>query len=69
VSVVTLILAHNEEACVADSIRSLCRQTRTPYTVVLADNCTDGTEKVDRREGIQVFRTAGNLYKKAGALN
>lgn len=69
-SVVALMPAHNEEACVADSIRSLWRQTRTPDTVVVvADNCTDDTERVARGEGAGVFRTAGNRHKKAGALN
>lgn len=32
--IVALILAHNEEACVADSIRSVWRQTRSPDYLV-----------------------------------
>lgn len=69
-SVVALIPAHNEEACVAESIRSLWRQTHPPETVVVvADNCTDGTEAVAREEGAEVVRTVGNRHKKAGALN
>jgi cellulose synthase/poly-beta-1,6-N-acetylglucosamine synthase-like glycosyltransferase len=69
-SIVVLMPAHNEEACVADSVRSVRRQTRSPeYVIVLADNCTDATEAVARGEGAWVFRTKDNLHKKAGALN
>jgi cellulose synthase/poly-beta-1,6-N-acetylglucosamine synthase-like glycosyltransferase len=38
--------------------------------VVVADNCTDGTEEVVRARGdAGLLRTTGNTAKKAGALN
>jgi biofilm PGA synthesis N-glycosyltransferase PgaC len=37
--------------------------------VVVADNCTDRTIPLARAAGAEVFRTAGNRHKKAGALN
>lgn len=69
-SIVVLMPAHNEEACVADSVQSVWRQTRLPdHVVVVADNCTDATEEAARGEGARVFRTEDNRHKKAGALN
>jgi cellulose synthase/poly-beta-1,6-N-acetylglucosamine synthase-like glycosyltransferase len=68
--VVVLVPAHNEEHCIAGTLRSLDEQTRRPDRVlVVADNCTDGTARVAAEFGAEVFTTAGNSYKKAGALN
>lgn len=68
--IVVLIPAHNEEACIANSVRSVWRQTRPPdHLIVVADNCNDATEEIARREGSWVFRTENNHHKKAGALN
>ena len=53
-----LICARNEEAVIADLIRSLKAQTypQEYLTVfVLADNCTDGTAEVARAEGAVVY--------------
>jgi cellulose synthase/poly-beta-1,6-N-acetylglucosamine synthase-like glycosyltransferase len=68
--VVVLIPAHNEEGCIAGALRSVWAQRRQPERViVVADNCTDGTAEVARAWGAEVHETAGNLHKKAGALN
>ncbi len=68
--VVVLVPAHNEENCIAGTLRSLKEQTRRPdRVVVVADNCTDGTVRVARDRGAEVFTTVGNSHKKAGALN
>ena len=37
--------------------------------VVVADNCTDDTADIARKNGAEVFTTVGNTEKKAGALN
>jgi cellulose synthase/poly-beta-1,6-N-acetylglucosamine synthase-like glycosyltransferase len=68
--VVVLIPAHDEEGCIAGALRSVWAQSRTPdQVVVVADNCSDRTAEVARLWGAEVFETAGNAYKKAGALN
>src|SRR5215218_2928494 len=68
--IVALIPCHNEENLVWRAIRSLHSQTRPPdRIVVIADNCTDGTARLARYCGAEVFETEGNRHKKAGALN
>ena len=68
---VVLIAAHNEEHCIASTLRSLTRQHRPPDRIVVAaDNCTDGTVDLARSvPGVTVFETEGNTAKKPGALN
>ncbi|MEV6012623.1 glycosyltransferase family 2 protein [Streptomyces sp. NPDC051976] len=67
---VVLIPAHNEEDRIGAAIEGLYAQTWRPdLVVVVADNCTDATEETARGRGAEVFRTAGNTHKKAGALN
>lgn len=67
---VAFVPAHNEEAGIADTLTSLAAQTRpTDLTVVVADNCTDGTVGIAERHGASVFVTVDNTHKKAGALN
>ena len=69
-NVTVLIAAHNEATVIAPTIRSLQAQSRAPdRMVVVADRCTDGTEVVAAQAGAEVFRTVGNEYRKAGALN
>ncbi len=65
--VVALIPAHDEEACVGESIASAIGQV--DGVVVAADNCTDGTVGAARRAGAEVFETVGNVGYRAGALN
>lgn len=70
VTVTVLIPAHNEEASLPATLRSLKQQTaRADRVIVVADNCTDGTVRVTRDEGVEVFETIANGHKKAGALN
>jgi biofilm PGA synthesis N-glycosyltransferase PgaC len=68
--ITALIPAHNEEATIPATIRSL-RQQMTPVDriVVVCDNCTDHTAEVSRSLGAEIFTTAGNTRRKAGALN
>lgn len=68
--VVALIPAHNEEAGIVPTIRSLQGQQRPPdRIIVMADNCTDATVERARRVGAEVRETVENTAKKAGALN
>jgi poly-beta-1,6-N-acetyl-D-glucosamine synthase len=68
--ITVLIPAHNEEDQVADAIAGLRAQTRAvDKIIVVSDNSTDATEEVAAQAGAEVFRTQGNMHKKAGALN
>jgi cellulose synthase/poly-beta-1,6-N-acetylglucosamine synthase-like glycosyltransferase len=68
--VVAVIPAHNEEASIGDTIRSLERQSSPPSQVfVVCDNCADDTAGVAAASGAKVLTTAGNTARKAGALN
>ncbi|MFJ5956815.1 glycosyltransferase [Paenarthrobacter sp. NPDC092416] len=68
--VTVLVPAHNEEAGIAETLVSLNNQTRRPdRIIVVADNCTDGTEALALAYGVEVIKTVGNKDKKAGALN
>jgi cellulose synthase/poly-beta-1,6-N-acetylglucosamine synthase-like glycosyltransferase len=70
VTVTVLIPAHNEEASLPSTISSLQSQSHRPgRIIVVADNCTDSTVEAAQRAGVEVFETAGNRHKKAGALN
>jgi cellulose synthase/poly-beta-1,6-N-acetylglucosamine synthase-like glycosyltransferase len=68
--ILVLVPAHNEEGCIAGTLRSLNGQTRRPdRIVVVADNCTDDTAGIAREYGAEVLTTVNNKDKKAGALN
>lgn len=70
VTVTVLIPAHNEEASIADTLDSLFSQSQPPdRVIVVADNCTDGTESIAASRGVEVIPSVGNTKKKAGALN
>ena len=70
VTVTVLVPAHNEEVSLPGTIASLLGQSHRPERViVVADNCTDSTVSVARAAGVEVFESAGNTKKKAGALN
>jgi len=65
-----LIPAHNEEAVISETIKSLKKQTiKLQRIVVIADNCSDNTAQIARSEGAEVFITKNNNNKKAGAQN
>jgi cellulose synthase/poly-beta-1,6-N-acetylglucosamine synthase-like glycosyltransferase len=69
-TVAVLIPAHNEAEVITEAINSLWHQQRIPQrVVVVADNCTDATAELAVAAGAEVFGTAGNVHKKAGALN
>jgi cellulose synthase/poly-beta-1,6-N-acetylglucosamine synthase-like glycosyltransferase len=70
VTVLVVIPAHDEAAGIAATIESVRRQTLRPTgVIVVADNCTDDTARIAIQAGAEVFTTAGNTHKKAGALN
>lgn len=70
ITITVLIPAHNEEASLPDTLASLLSQSRPPdRVIVVADNCTDGTEHIAAAQGVEVLRSVGNVNKKAGALN
>lgn len=65
-----LVPAHDEEAVIGATLRSLADQSRRPdRVIVIADNCADATGEVARASGVEVVETVGNTEKKAGALN
>jgi cellulose synthase/poly-beta-1,6-N-acetylglucosamine synthase-like glycosyltransferase len=68
--VTVLIPAHNEAASIAETIRSLRRQTIPPASItVVCDNCTDRTAEIALSMGVRVMTSVGNKARKAGALN
>ena len=61
VTLTALIPAHNEEALIGATIRSLMNQDRKPdRVIVVADNCSDGTVAVAKSLGVEVFETVKN---------
>ena len=66
---VTIIVpAFNEEACLADTLASLLRQTSPAAEVIVVDDCsTDGTGDLARSFGVTVVRPPVNMGSKAGA--
>ena len=70
ITVTVLIPAHDEAASIGATLDSLaCQEPAPDRIVVVADNCTDGTEQIARDHGAEVFVTVDNVGKKAGALN
>jgi biofilm PGA synthesis N-glycosyltransferase PgaC len=65
-----LIPAFNEAGSLADTIRSLERQTVRPAEIIVIDDCsTDATAAVARAYGVTVVRPSKNTGSKAGAQN
>ncbi|MGP9747474.1 glycosyltransferase, partial [Brachybacterium sp. AOP29-B2-41] len=65
-----LIPAYNEAESIGATIASVAAQSLCPVvTIVVANNCTDGTEEVAQEHGALVFLAEPNCDKKAGALN
>ena len=70
VTLTALIPAHNEQALIGATIRSLMKQNRKPdRIIVVADNCTDKTIAIAQKLGVEVYESVKNVNKKAGALN
>lgn len=68
--ITVLIPAHNEEATIGETIRSLRRQTVPVASItVVCDNCTDDTARIAASLGVNVMATTRNTARKAGALN
>src|SRR5262245_7772488 len=66
--VTVLVPAFNEVQTVADTIRSLQRQTRPAAEIIVIDDfSTDGTGEVARACGVTVIRPPRNTGSKAGA--
>jgi biofilm PGA synthesis N-glycosyltransferase PgaC len=70
-AVTVIVPAYNEEASLADTLRSLLAQTRRPAEIVVADDCsTDRTAEIARgfaAEGVRVLTLPTNSGSKAGA--
>ena len=64
-----LIAARNESAVIANLLRSLSEQDypKDKYKVfVVADNCTDNTAEIARREGARVYERFNDVEKGKG---
>ena len=60
-----LVPAHDEAQTIGATLESLWGQTRPPdKVVVVADNCTDDTADLARRDGAEVFTTVGNTRQE-----
>lgn len=70
-----IIPAHNEEEIIIDTLSEIVKQSRKPdKVVVVADNCTDKTEKLVakfmlKHPEVELMSTQNNDQRKAGALN
>jgi biofilm PGA synthesis N-glycosyltransferase PgaC len=70
VTITVLVPAHNEEGCISETLASLRSQSHPPARIiVVADNCTDGTVRLAREAGVELFETVDNDKLKAGGLN
>jgi len=69
VSLAVLIPAHDEEAQLAATIRSLQDTEYDPdrrRVIVIADNCTDRTAAVARAAGAEVWERSDTLHRGKG---
>ena len=68
--IIALVPVHNGEADLAPAIEALLAQTRPlDEIIIISDNSTDGTVAVASRYPVTVVESAGNRYRKSGALN
>src|SRR5436190_12264129 len=66
--ITVIVPAYNEEASLADTIKSLLNQTLPPSEIIVVDDCSsDGTGDVARDLGVTVRRPPSNTGSKAGA--
>jgi len=69
--IAAVIAARNEEAVIAQLVKSLFRQKypRELFEVfVVPNNCTDNTEAAARRAGAKIIRCTGKIASKGDAL-
>lgn len=65
-----IIPAYNEEAHIADTIKSIQNQTITPAEIIVIDDFSnDKTGEIARSFGVKVLRPPQNTGTKAGAQN
>jgi poly-beta-1,6-N-acetyl-D-glucosamine synthase len=65
-----IVPAYNEDASLADTVRSLQAQTSPPVEIIVVDDCsTDATAEVAAGLGVTVMRPETNTGTKAGAQN
>jgi poly-beta-1,6-N-acetyl-D-glucosamine synthase len=65
-----LIPAYNEEASIADTVRSVQAQSVQPVEIIVIDDCSkDRTGEIARSLGATVVRPEQNRGSKASALN
>lgn len=65
-----VVPAYNEAASIADTVRSLLKQTRPiDHIIVIDDYSTDNTGEIARSLGATVVRPPKNTGSKAGAQN
>ena len=63
-----IVPAYNEQACIADTVKSLRTQSAPPARVVVVDDCsTDATGEIVQSLGVEVLRPSANTGSKAGA--
>ena len=63
-----IVPAYNEAASIADTVRSLQRQTQPVTEIIVVDDCsTDDTGEIARSLGAKVLRPPQNTGSKAGA--
>lgn len=68
--VTVLVPAFNEAGTIADTVRSLLRQTVPVAEIIVIDDCSsDGTGDVARAAGATVLRMSRNTGSKAAAQN
>src|ERR687896_1952075 len=63
-----IVPAYNEAETLADTVRSLKRQTVSPDQILVVDDCsTDATSEIAESLGVAVLRPPENTRSKAGA--
>jgi cellulose synthase/poly-beta-1,6-N-acetylglucosamine synthase-like glycosyltransferase len=68
VDLTVIVPAYNEAETLADTVRSLQRQTVSPDQILVVDDCsTDATAEVAQSLGVTVLRPPENTGSKAGA--
>lgn len=69
-SVTVVVPAYNEEASIAQTVKSILAQTYAVDEIIVVDDCSpDNTGDVARSFGVRVVRTAQNQGTKAQAQN